>query len=313
MITKRIHIPGGMYHITQRGNFQNNIFFTNEDRSYFCLLMQKYFTRYNHRVHAFCLMDNHIHLLVQAGPLSFAKAMQCITSLYARKLNKRCKTKGHRFQGRYYSSIVDTDNHLLTVLKYIHLNPGKAKMVNTPEQYFWQTHNHYTLTDNTPWVERNFCLSLFDTKHKSAIEEYGRFMEYDLNDKERKKIQSPTHGYIIGSDQFIFQAQAKAAEFYLINHINAEKVLRARCDYFHYPINSLRRTGKDQVATTIRGIAGYILCNHTNISQAALVKLFNRSASTISHSIKTITKKILVDQMLQKTVDKILDRITPSS
>jgi len=77
-------------------------------------------------------MDNHIHLLIQAGPRPFAKAMQSITSIYARKLNKKYSGSGHRFQGRYFTSIVDTDNHLLTVLKYIHMNPVKAKMIQSP-------------------------------------------------------------------------------------------------------------------------------------------------------------------------------------
>lgn len=309
MTIQRIHIPGAMYHITQRGNLRKQIFFSDEDRSSFCLLMQKYFTKYNHRVHAFCLMDNHVHLLIQAGPTPFAKAMQSIISLHSRRLNRRYKTTGHRFETRFHASVIDTENHLLAVLKYIHMNPVKAHIVRTPTEYLWQTHNHYILSDNIPWVERNFCLQQFDNNIHNAALSYARFMEHDLNDEEISNIQNPANGQIIGRDDFITKILAKTNKLKIINEICTEKLLRITCKHFYYPFESLKRTGKDPLATLIRGVAGYIIAQYSNNSQTELVNLTNRSHSSISRSVKIVAKKIPGDETLQKTIRDILDKI----
>jgi len=234
MITQRIHVPGGLYHITQRGNARKKIFFSNEDRSFFCLLMQKYFTKYNHRLHAFCLMDNHIHLLIQAGALPFAKAMQSITSIYAKRLNKRCNATGHQFQSRYFSSIIECDYHLLTVLKYIHMNPVRAKMVKSPGEHDWNTHNYYSYNDNISWIERCFCLSMFDKDTQKAVAKYNQFMKVELNKKEIKKIKRPANGCIIGSDDFVSLIEAQAGQVNIIKRVDVESVLQATCTYFYY-------------------------------------------------------------------------------
>jgi len=99
----RVHISGGFYHVMLRGNGGADVFFNEEDRYRFYLLIQEGVERYGHRVHAFCLMSNHVHLVIQVGEISLSRIMQNLSFRYTRWVNGRQKRIGHLFQGRYWS------------------------------------------------------------------------------------------------------------------------------------------------------------------------------------------------------------------
>ncbi len=104
---QRIRIPGGLYHVMLRGNGGDNIFFDDEDRLHFYLLLQEGVARFGHRIHGFCLMNNHVHLAIQVADESLSKIMQNISFRYARWINKKQQRVGHLFQGRYAQFVDD--------------------------------------------------------------------------------------------------------------------------------------------------------------------------------------------------------------
>jgi REP element-mobilizing transposase RayT len=109
----RLHVPAGFYHVILRGNGGQDIFFAKADRTKFLLLLQEISERFLCRLHAFCLMSNHIHLVIQVGETPLAKIIQNISFRYTRFINKRIKRVGHLFQGRYKALLVDADTYLL--------------------------------------------------------------------------------------------------------------------------------------------------------------------------------------------------------
>lgn len=304
---QRIHIPGAFYHITQRGNNQQRIFFSNEDRAKFCLLMQEGTERFGHRIHAFCLMDNHIHLLVQAGDKPLGKAMQNLTFRYAKRLNKKCNTTGHRFQGRYFSGLIDTDEYLHEVLKYIHLNPVKAKMVNKAAEYMWSSHNHYVNVDNIPWVYKDFCLSGFSANKKRSIELYESFMATAQCDETVKLIAGASVEYYIGSDEFSERVEKKHGAKKILRDLDIDLIARVCCEILNENIKLIQETNYSKKASYIRGIIGHIIIDHTDFSLSNFARYCNKTQPTISRSVKRVASIINHDSILGAKVNQIVE------
>ena len=139
----RIHIPGGFYHVLLRGNSGQEIFFSKEERYRFYLLIQEGISRFNYRVHAFCLMSNHVHLAIQVSDVPLSKIMQNLSFRYTLWINKQQKRMGHLFQGRYKAIIVNHESYLIGLVRYIHLNPVRAGIVKRALDYPWSGHRTY--------------------------------------------------------------------------------------------------------------------------------------------------------------------------
>lgn len=296
---ERIHIPGGFYHVTLRGNSRKRIFFDDDDRVKFCLLMQEGVERFGHRVHAFCLMNNHVHILVQAGEKPIGKAMQNLAFRYSRKLNKKFKTTGHRFQGRYYSGIIDTDAYLHEAIKYIHLNPVRANMIDEPSKYYWSSHCHYLYQADIPWVERDFALQMFNNDLTKAVSAYDSFMETAQSEEIASKIASTSHEYIIGDDKFIENTLRKTKENIFLKSISIADVLEASSIILGEEDIGQYKAKRTKKSSHIRGIIGYLIMNYTDISLAKFAVDSGKSASTVSRSIIKIESTIVYDKDLQ--------------
>ena len=122
----RIEYPGAFYHVMCRGNNGEHILHNDEDKKFYLYLIQKYKERYCFRIFAYCIMDNHVHMLIQTGDVPLSKIMQGIQQSFTQGYNsKYCRT-GHVFQQRYKAILVDGDSYLLQLIKYIHYNPVEA-------------------------------------------------------------------------------------------------------------------------------------------------------------------------------------------
>ncbi len=157
----RIHLPGGLYHVIFRGNGGQDVFLTAADRFRFYLLLQEGACRFGYRIHAFCLMTNHIHLALQASNIPLSRSMQNLSFRFTRWINWREKRTGHLFQGRYKAVLVDGDSYLLELVRYLHLNPVRAGMVANPEEYPWSGHRAYLGLEKLPWLTTDWTLAQF--------------------------------------------------------------------------------------------------------------------------------------------------------
>ena len=129
--------------------------------------------RFGARLHAYCYMTNHIHALIQVGETPLGRLMLRVAGRYARLTQRDLHTTGHLFEKRYYPVLVDADEYLLELLRYIHLNPVRAKMVDSPDQYPWSSHHAYMGTRHESWVSTDFALSLFHADRQCRTWEPG--------------------------------------------------------------------------------------------------------------------------------------------
>ncbi len=145
----RVKSNSGYYHIMLRGNGKKNIFYNDEDRKRFMetIYGKKHGDKFY--LHAFCLMNNHIHLMISEGIEDVARVMKRITVSYVYYFNKKYKRVGHLFQDRFKSEVVEHDNYVLSLARYIHQNPVKAGLVEKADDYIWSSHNCYLGRDNS--------------------------------------------------------------------------------------------------------------------------------------------------------------------
>jgi len=140
---QRIEYEGAFYHITSRSNLRSNIFFEDTDREKFAEILQRTKKRYKYVLHAYVLIDNYCHLLIETPLVNLNQLMQNINTSYTVFINRKCRRSGHLFQRRYKAIVVDKDNYLISLSRYIRLNPVRTNIVDFPEQYRWSSCREY--------------------------------------------------------------------------------------------------------------------------------------------------------------------------
>jgi REP element-mobilizing transposase RayT len=210
------------YHIIQRGNERKNLFLRDEDKLRFLDTMAKTREKYNFLVYGYCLMDNHVHLLINDNGNDISKLMKSINVSYVSYFNRVYKRFGHLFQDRFRSEIIDDDPYLLEVSRYIHNNPVKAGIVEKPEEYRWSSYNIYVgkSVNSHELLDTGKILASFSNQKNKAVAEYIRFTEsYGEEseaileiEEEQQKIGSENHDYINGSAEARQRMERSLAE-----------------------------------------------------------------------------------------------------
>jgi putative transposase len=173
----RLHVPGGFYHVTLRGNHRQPIFFRDSDRPLLDEIVADTLARLEARLHAYCWMTNHIHILIQVSAAPLGQVVMRIESRYARTVQAGIQTTGHLFERRYHAALVDEDRYLLALIRYIHLNPVRGALVNRPGDYPWSSHHEYVGTREQPWVTTSFALQMLGTQTDSARAAYRELID----------------------------------------------------------------------------------------------------------------------------------------
>lgn len=168
--------PGAIYHITTRGNRKENIFREEEDFNKYLSILQEnliYYSYLNYKLIGYCLMSNHVHLIVQTDIEPLTRLMQRINSIYTRYFNKKYDYVGHLFQSSYYADLITNVMQLLEISRYAHLNPVKAKVVEKPEIYKWSSYPIVINERKTNLIKFDMIMEYF----KNNSNEYKEFVE----------------------------------------------------------------------------------------------------------------------------------------
>jgi REP element-mobilizing transposase RayT len=176
--TARIKGEFSTYHVIIRGNERKNIFLSDDDKTRFIDTLKRMKDKYNYKLEAYCLMDNHVHLLINDNGNDISKILKSISISYVYYFNYAYKRIGHLFQDRFKSELVDNNNYLMIVSAYIHNNPVKADIVNSPEMYKWSSYNYYigAKNDKDDFVETDRILSQFSNQPKKACIAYRNYV-----------------------------------------------------------------------------------------------------------------------------------------
>jgi len=198
----RIEYPGAVYHVTSRGNEKKPVFKDDTDRENFLRAIQHVNKRYNWICHAYCLMTNHYHLLIETPDGNLSIGMRQLNGVYTQLFNKWHGRSGHLFQGRFKAILIQKDSHLLEVCRYVVLNPVRAKMIEKPEDYTWSS---YLTTAGKakphPCLTTDWVLGQFNMKQGKAEQEYRQFVHWGIG---QKTIWTEVRGQsLLGEDTFM--------------------------------------------------------------------------------------------------------------
>ena len=211
----------GFYHIIIRGVNKTEIFIDDEDRKMFLHLLKYYSVELNCKIYTYCLMSNHVHLLIEDKELKIGELMKNVTCVYAGEFNKKHERVGHLFQDRFKSQNVENQNYLLRLIRYIHRNPEKAGICKT-EDYKWSSYSEVIYGSKI--VDRDFILSIYSDNSFYAINQFKKQMTGNNED-------------IIDSafiEEKITDAQARNLIEYVIKtkqipEINEENLVKVVC------------------------------------------------------------------------------------
>lgn len=197
----RIEFEGAIYHITCRGNARNDVFLNARDRTMFLGFLDKTIERYNWLCHAYCLMNNHYHLLVETPDANISKGMHYLNCVYTIYFNRHHGRVGHVLQGRYKSILVERDSHLLALTRYVVLNPVRAGFVERPDEWPWSSYRATAGIENAPpFLYTRWLLSQFDKKPELAREAYSAFVAEDIKSNPWEELKGRV---VLGSESFL--------------------------------------------------------------------------------------------------------------
>lgn len=202
----RLEFPNALYHLTSRGDRRENIYDDSTDKELFRSILARVITQFNWVCYAYCLMDNHYHLLIQTPDANLSKGMRQLNGVYTQTYNRRHNKVGHLFQGRFKSILVDEDAYLLELSRYILLNPVKAHLVKHVGDWPWSSYQAITgLSEKPDWLCVDYVLLQFSKQRKTAIRKYKEFVTAGL--KEGPIWDRLNNQIYLGESEFIDRVQ----------------------------------------------------------------------------------------------------------
>jgi REP element-mobilizing transposase RayT len=267
-----------MYHVTLRGNHRQDIFFTPDDRSLLTYIIRDILADCGAQLHAYCYMTNHVHALLQVSDTPLSKIMLLVAGRYARRVQARLETTGHLFEKRYHALLVDVDEYLLALLRYIHLNPVRASLVSSPEEYPWSSHHAYLGRRSEPWVTTEFALRMLSPDRLRATAAYESLIGSASTGSplDQRNERDPR---ILGGDAF---ARRVLGQDWTPRHDAAlQQVVDEACVKFGATELELRSPTRLKKVTQARAWISEQALNAEIASVASLARYFNCDESSI--------------------------------
>jgi putative transposase len=261
----RIEFENALYHVITRGNQKQIVFQNDADFSKYLTILSIYRERYGFILHSYVLMSNHLHLLIETPKTPLSKIMQGINQSYTMYFNRRYSTVGHLFQGRYKAILCDRDRYQLSLVKYIHLNPVRAGIVEAPEAYPWSSHHYYLLPDDkTGIVDTDAVLEMFSGDRGAAKSFYQDFVKADAS-IPREEVYATVEQRILGDEHFVEKVFKKSS-------VKFQETRRER----EYTL--------EQIAGAIAGIYGISLEEIRSARKSTRISTGKKMMSLVAHA-----------------------------
>ncbi len=273
-------------------------------------------------VHGFCLMRNHIHLLVEPTTSGLSAGIQSFASRYAQYFNRKYKRRGHLFQDRYKGVIVQHGVYFRRLIRYIHRNPVRARMVNHPEEYRWSSHRAYLGLDAFTWVSKDWILALFAPSETevdgeapdtlTAFNTYGNADDADAKDQLETIHRSSKLG-AFGDLEFVKRfADAEVDELELFirladgnPQVGLPDLIRVTCEQFKVSEEQLCGASRDAAVVRARAVLALVATRTKLASLSSLAERLSRDHSSLSR----LRSKAQSDSRLTQAADELCNRL----
>ena len=225
----RIEYPGAFYHVTSRGNERKRIFAAKSDHSRFKRYLKEAQEKFGYHLHSYALMPNHYHLIIETPEGNLSKVMHFVNGSYTNFFNRRTGRSGHLFQGRYKAILVDVDNYLLELSRYIHLNPVRAGIVDQPEKYPHSSYKSFISKKGEEILRRDLIWGMISKDERYGPHRYRSFVERGLEGDLENPIEGVYAGFVLGGKSFIREALERLKDnVYSREEISYRNALKTR-------------------------------------------------------------------------------------
>ena len=199
----RLHVPEGLYHVLARGNNRQRIFRQPADYGFYLSRLARLLPRTETRCYAYCLMPNHVHLLLEPGSRPLSQIMQPLQLSYSLYFNRQYRHVGHVFQGRYTAILCERDGYLLELVRYLHLNPVRAGIAKRPDAWIWSSHRAYLKGTGSPVpLHMESVLGQFGNHPRKARVAFQNFVREGLTVGHRADLYETLERQILGTETF---------------------------------------------------------------------------------------------------------------
>lgn len=333
--SQRIEYEGAVYHVTARGNERRAIFLDDRDRERFLRVLGESVERFETRLYLFCLMDNHVHLVVETPRANLGQFMHRIETAYTVYFNRRHERCGHLMQGRYGARLVEKDAYALRLSRYVHLNPVfTAAARKRParvriallRQYRWSSYRSYIGSEKPlAFVDYAPILATVSSGSHRRAQAYRRFVESGIETLDAafldEKAASPL---CLGSEAFRDRIRALYANLVKTRsrredvafrrtgaRVCVEEILAVVCGRLGVGREALLHRRRDSFD---RAIASRMLCDHGGLTQRQVAQVLGiGSGACVSQHLRKLAGEMESDRVLRDRVRDIADEIRRGS
>ncbi len=310
----RIYYSNAVYHITARGNERKAIVQDDVDRERFVQILADMVAQYQVLCHAWVLMDNHYHLIIETPHANLSRAIRHLNGVYTQAFNRCHNRVGHLFQGRFTAILIEKEAYLLELSRYVVLNPVRAGMVRHPSAWVWSSYRATGGEEAVPdWLRVDGLLGQFGKQRGRAQQAYREFVSNGIGCKERP--WSNLKGQIfLGSECFVKRLQdglseKEDVEIPKIQRMPArpemEVILRQVAQGYGESVDEV--VCPTRRPSEARQVAVYAARRVAGLELKAIAKLFGMGYTGVSRRVNEVAKRMKSDKPFRETINKILE------
>jgi len=307
----RIQYPGAVYHVLCRGNNRQKIFRDDLDRKRYLEKLAHYCELKEVSLLGYCLLSNHIHLLVETPHGNLSEMMQALQTSYTLYFNRRHGRSGHVFEQRYKALLVDKDNYLLQISRYIHRNPVAAKLVGRPQDYRWSSYGAYVSVKPVPGLKTSLVLEQLGGEQSGHKRNYREYVESDSVGGVSEEPPPTVKQVAIGDPQFAEQVLNKHSRRVLTKRgCTLNQIEQAVCRIARIEREELGWAQRRPAVKRARELFMYLGRHHTAASLREIAdRLGVRDISTVSHGEKRVARGLCESGAGAKELQRLLAKI----
>jgi putative transposase len=310
----RIEYPGAVYHVLTRGNNRQVIFHDDQDHTAYLEKLFHYCREKDVHLLCYCLLSNHVHLLLETPQGNLSGMMQAFQTSYTVSWNRRHRCTGHVFEQRYKAFLVDKDNYLLQVSRYIHLNPVAARIVERPQDYCWSSYRAYLREQGTRGLRREVILGHFNGRSQAKVRQYREFVEGALQGKQPWFELPIIKQTFVGDEKFADQAWQRVKKNPALQRpYGLVVIVHAVCQVVGVAPEEFARSTKEDRIQRGRELFMYIARRYSAASLQEIVRWLGvRDVSTVSHGVKRAEKRAKEEEPFRQQLEETLLNLTNS-
>jgi len=306
----RVHFPGALYHVIARGNQGQTTFREDEDYKLYLKFLFEYKDYFDFLLHAYVLMPNHIHLLIEMGEINLSKLMHRLQFRYTRNFNLKYRTWGHLFQGRYKAILCDKDRYFIELSAYIHLNPVRAGLVKEPANYPWSSYPSYLGRDKPLIADIDHVLGQFSDNKGVARRKYAIYVRDRLVQGHRDDFYEAKDQRFLGDEGYLEEVERHINQALPFTYeMGLEEIVVQVGSALKIPIDLLYSSSRSRQGAWGRALCAYLAHGLGGYKMREIAEHFHRDPVAMTYGLRKVEQRLREDKTFEAEVAGLENRL----